>query len=198
MKKYVRLVSSIALGMIMSASFATPAFAQGYQDEPPLRYELESLQADFDGTFRYSFTAPDVVNENYYVFAVGIDKDGEPFEWPVGEVSPAHAGLTWTFAGYDLLPGSDFILEARYQPGTAITPEEIAALADQPAETTESDDASADSEEASSNDDVEVLGSVQTPDDDSSLPTVLIGGGILLAVVAGAGLYGQSMRSRHS
>ncbi len=198
MRKYVRLVSSIALGMIMSASFATAAIAQGYQDEPPLRYELASLQADFDGTFRYAFTAPDVVNEKYYVFAVGTDKDGEPFEWPVGEVSPAHAGLTWTFAGYDLLPGSDFILEARYQPGTAITPEEIAALADQPAasdEPTESNDANAD---ASSDDDIEVLGSVQTPDDDSSLPTVLIGGGILVVVLAGAGLYGTSMRSRHS
>lgn len=190
MRKSVRLVSSIALGMIMSASFATAAFAQGYPDEPPLRYELASLQADFDGTFRYAFTAPDVVNENYYVFAVGTDKDGEPFEWPVGEVSPAHAGLTWTFAGYDLLPGSDFILEARYQPGTAITPEEIAALADQPAET--------DGEAASTDDDVAVLGSVQTPDDGSSLPTVLIGGGILMVVLAGAGMYGMSMRTRHS
>jgi hypothetical protein len=195
MRKCVRIVSSIALGMIMSASFATAAIAQGYQDEPPLRYELASLQADFDGTFRYAFTAPDVVNENYYVFAVGTDKDGEPFEWPVGEVSPAHAGLTWTFAGYDLLPGSDFILEARYQPGTAITPEEIAALANAP---TESDDDSEDSEDASSDDDIDVLGTVQTPDDDSSLPAVLIGGGILAAVLAGAGLYGMNMRSRHS
>ena len=133
MRKCVRFVSSVALGMIMSASFATAAIAQGYPDEPPLRFELASGQADFDGTFRYFFTAPDVVNETYFVFVV----------------------------------------------------EEIAALAN---ETTES----------GGEDDVAVLGSVQTPDDGSSLPTFLIGGGILVILGAGAGLYGLSMRSRYS
>lgn len=121
MKEYYRLLSIvIALGLTLV--FVGPAAAQ-YGEDPPETVVIGAGKADSKGQFFASYTAPSEIAERYLIYVVGTDKDGEPFELVVASVSSSFEGLTWTLNGVQMLPGSDFVLEARYHEGTDLGPQ---------------------------------------------------------------------------
>ena len=116
----VRLLASVLMVMALTFGVAGGAAAQGYGEDPPRSATIGTGVASVDGEFRASYTAPDEIADTYLIYVVGTDADGEPFEWIAAQVTPAFAGLTWSLGGANLQPGSDFILEARYEDGTDI------------------------------------------------------------------------------
>jgi len=172
---------------------STPAAsdAQSYGDVLPIVTEIAAGVADDEGTFSYRYTAPDEIEAPYLIYVVGTDDDGEPFEWVVAQVTPAFAGLTWTLAGRDMLPGSDFVLEARSaDPADEAADETSDEAADVAAGGSDDDSGAAD--EAGESGDEEAAASA----DDESSTRGLVGLAIVLAVIAAALVYGIRLTNR--
>lgn len=115
-----RILSAALLPLLFVMVAAVPAAAQGYGEDPPEVAIIGTGVANADGKFLARYTAPPVIEETYLIYVVGTDKDGEPFEFVLAQVTPAFAGLTWSLNGFDMLPGSEFTLEARHERGTNV------------------------------------------------------------------------------
>lgn len=116
-----RLLMAALLPLFFVLGAAVPASSQGgYGEDPPEVTIIGTGVANADGKFLARYTAPDTIDETYLVYVVGTDKDGEPFEFVLAEVTPAFAGLTWSLNGFDMQPGSEFTLEARHERGTNV------------------------------------------------------------------------------
>ena len=193
-------ISLTALALVVVAP--TAAAAQSYGDALPLVTQIATGSADAEGQFQYRYTAPDLIEEDFLVYVVGTDEDGEPFEWVVAAVTPAFAGLTWTLAGANMEPGSDFVLEAR----SAGVDESDDADDEDADDTSEADDPAADggddadqstSEAATGNDgngdndggDNEDAAASASSGDDQDVRGV-VGMALVLVVIAAALIYG--------
>ncbi len=121
MKFPARVISAI-FAALLTVMLASPASAQ-YGDDPPETVVVGAGFADSNGKFFARYTAPAEIGDTYLIYVVGTDKDSEPFEYVLANVTPGFAGLSWTLNGFDMLPGSEFTIEARYHPGTDLSPQ---------------------------------------------------------------------------
>lgn len=116
-----RFFVAALLPLLFVIGATLPAGAQGgYGEDPPEVSIVGAGVANSDGKFLARYTAPGTIDETYLIYVVGTDKDGEPFEFVLAQVTPAFAGLTWSLNGFDMQPGSDFKLEARHEAGTDV------------------------------------------------------------------------------
>lgn len=115
-----RFLLAALLPLLLAIGAVAPAGAQGYGEDPPEVAVIGTGVANADGKFLARYTAPPTIDETYLVYVVGTDKDGEPFEFVLAQVTPAFAGLTWSLNGFDMQPGSAFTLEARHERGTDV------------------------------------------------------------------------------
>lgn len=121
MKSFLR-VSSALFVVLATFAFASPVAAQ-YGEDPPESVVVGAGKANADGKFQARYTAPDEIAERYLIYVVGTDKDNEPFEFVLADVTTSFAGLSWSLNGFDMLPGSEYTIEARYHPGTDLGPQ---------------------------------------------------------------------------
>ena len=116
-----RSLLAALLPLLFVIGWALPAGAQGgYGEDPPEISIVGTGIANSEGKFLARYTAPGTIDETYLIYVVGTDKDGEPFEFVLAQVTPAFAGLTWSLNGFDMQPGSEFTLEARHERGTNV------------------------------------------------------------------------------
>lgn len=115
-----RFAALAGVALLVMSAFALPVSAQDYGEDPPETIVIGVGIASREGTFFARYSAPDEIAEGYLVYVVGTDEDGLPFEYVLANVTPAFAGLTWTLNGIDMLPGSEYTIEARFHPGTDV------------------------------------------------------------------------------
>ncbi len=198
--KWLKKLGVLITALAMVAVVSTAAAAQSYGDNLPVIAEIASGTADDDGQFRYSYTAPDEIDEDFLVYVVGTDEDGLPFEWVVAAVTPAFAGLTWTLAGANMEPGSNFVLETRLagapSGGTDDADDTTDDSDDDAAETGDSSDDSDDGNSSDDDaDDDESAGAIDGDDDGDDIRG-FVGIALVLLLIGVALAYGLRLARR--
>lgn len=220
-RRLLIVCSAFALIGVLSMQGAVAAQI-GYTPEESAVDRVGSGKVDFDGKFTINYTAAPEVTDPHLIYVVGTDEDGEPFEWLAAQFTPDESGEGITIQGSNLQPGSNFGLEARYDGQTLSGPEldeattlvsdstdaEIKVVPIGLATETLSSDDEAESDDASSSDadeadeddedDEEVAAPSTSDSDGSNITGLLIGLGILLAVIIGAIVYSQRLRNRYT
>jgi len=120
MDRAFRFLGATCLFVVMVFFAGAPAEAQ-YGPDPSESVTIGGGFADAEGVFFRRYTAPAEIEEAFLIYVIGTDEDGEHFEFVIANVTPSFAGLSWTLDGHDMQPGSEYTLEARYEPGTDLT-----------------------------------------------------------------------------